>query len=97
MSQGPAATSVSVKRLKLVTFGDPGLHVGDGQGVTVVLRPGKPLALIVYLASSPHHTARRAHLIDLLWSDRDAKAGSGALRQTLWIGSSWTEMGFSQQ
>ena len=77
MSQSPTAAHDSTERLRLVTFGDPAMHVEERQGVTVVLKPGKPLALIVYLASSPHHTARRAHLIDLLWLDRDALVGGG--------------------
>ncbi len=33
MSQGPTAAHDATERLKLVTFGDLGLHVEEGQGL----------------------------------------------------------------
>jgi DNA-binding SARP family transcriptional activator len=46
--------------------------------------PGKPAALLAYLAAAPGRTASRDHLIDLLWSDRELEPARHALRQTLW-------------
>lgn len=48
------------------------------------LPPGKPLALLAYLACAPNSSATRPRLVDLLWSDVDLDAGKHALRQTLW-------------
>jgi len=50
----------------------------------VVLEPGKPLALIVYLALAPERSAMRAHLLELLWADMPHEAAQHALRQTIW-------------
>jgi DNA-binding SARP family transcriptional activator len=49
-----------------------------------LLTPGKPLALIIYLALAPRRTARREHLVDLLWADLPPDKARHALRQTLW-------------
>lgn len=46
--------------------------------------PGKPLALLVYLAHSPNRAAPRDHLVELLWSDVEPDAARHSLRQTLW-------------
>jgi len=51
---------------------------------TPLLTPGKPLALITYLALAPRRTARREHLVDLLWADLPPDKARHALRQTLW-------------
>lgn len=51
---------------------------------TPLLGPGKPLALLAYLACSPGRTASREHLIDLLWADADPDRARHALRQALW-------------
>lgn len=49
-----------------------------------LLGPGKPLAVLCYLALSPRRTATREHLIDLLWSDAEPDRARHVLRQTLW-------------
>ena len=49
-----------------------------------LLGPGKPLALLLYLHSSPSRSSSREHLTDLLWADLDPVAARHALRQTLW-------------
>lgn len=67
--------------LTLVTLG--GFALRDAQG-TQLLGPGKPLALLAYLAASPGRTASREHLIDLLWADADPERARHALRQSLW-------------
>lgn len=69
----------------LMTLGGFALHrsqrdAGDWQ----VFGPGKPLALIAYLAAGPGRTADRDQLVDLLWSDLDPDAGRHALRQAIW-------------
>ena len=56
----------------------------DGCDRELVLGPGKPLALLVYLHSAPTRSASREHLTDLLWADLDPTAARHALRQTLW-------------
>jgi DNA-binding SARP family transcriptional activator len=72
-------------RLVLRTLGDASLRRLDADACAVnALGPGKPLALVVYLACSPGRTATRDHLIDLLWANLDVKAARHALRQTLW-------------
>lgn len=48
------------------------------------LGPGKPLALLAYLACSPSRTASRDQLVDLLWADADPGRARHALRQALW-------------
>jgi DNA-binding SARP family transcriptional activator len=57
--------------------------LGDN-GVTPLLTPGKPLALLVYLAASPDRTASRDHFCDLLWADLEPDAARHSLRQTVW-------------
>lgn len=49
-----------------------------------ILTPGKPLALVTYLALAPRRTARREHLVDLLWADLAPDKARHALRQTIW-------------
>jgi DNA-binding SARP family transcriptional activator len=51
---------------------------------TVCLGPGKPLAVIAFLAFAPRHIASRESLCDLLWGDSDIEQSRPALRQTLW-------------
>lgn len=53
-------------------------------GPEPLLGPGKPLALLTYLACAPRRTVSREHLVDLLWSDLEPERGRHALRQTLW-------------
>ncbi len=66
--------------LRLVTLGRAALLTADN---TLVLGPGKPLALLSYLRSIQGRIATREHLIDLLWADSDPARGRAALRQTL--------------
>ena len=49
----------------------------------VLLRPGKPLALLIYLATSPGRCASREHLLNLLWADANPERGLRTLRQTV--------------
>ena len=69
----------------LTTLGAAALEsVRPGAERLPILGPGKPLALLVYLAASPGRSATREHLIDLLWADLELDAARHALRQTLW-------------
>jgi DNA-binding SARP family transcriptional activator len=58
-------------------------HLADPSGARR-LEPGKPLALLTYLALTPRHRAGREHLIDLLWSESEPTRARQALRQTVW-------------
>jgi DNA-binding SARP family transcriptional activator len=49
-----------------------------------ILVPGKPFAVVVFLASAPGRSASRDRLIDLLWANLDLDAARHGLRQTLW-------------
>lgn len=60
------------------------LAAGPAAPPATIFGPSKPLALIVYLASVPGHSATREFLIDLLWADLDPEAARHAFRQTLW-------------
>jgi len=56
---------------------------GDGQRDSL-LGPGKPLAVITYLAFAPGRTASREQLIDLLWADLEPDSAKHAVRQMIW-------------
>jgi DNA-binding SARP family transcriptional activator len=78
---GPAETNPA---FRLVTLGSASLlAASSGTSSKTLLRPGKPLALLIYLASSPERTASREHLINLLWADTDPERGLRTLRQTI--------------
>lgn len=75
----------SASPLRITTLGDDGrpnpeIRAANGG----VLGPGKPFALLVYLACSPRCTASRDQLVDLLWADIDPASGRHALRQATW-------------
>ncbi|HUR00755.1 MAG TPA: AAA family ATPase [Gemmatimonadaceae bacterium] len=72
-------------QLSLTSLGSASLtsYSLDGSAQKV-LRPGKPLALLIYLAASSHRTASREHLIDTLWADVEPERGLRTLRQTIW-------------
>lgn len=55
------------------------LIVADGTLVT----PGKPLALLAFLACARNHRATRGLVADLLWSDSSETQRRGSLRQAL--------------
>src|SRR5687767_11029220 len=72
-------------RLRLVTLGSPRLEISGAHGaLSVAIGPGKPLALITYLAFAPRQLASRDRLCDLLWGDRDIESARAQLRQALW-------------
>ena len=65
----------------LRSLGAAGLFAANG--TTLLLGPGKPLALLTYLAMAPGRQASRETLLDLLWSDLDQERARRALRQSL--------------
>ncbi len=74
-----------VPHLRLISLGAPRLEIlGTNGEATVCLGPGKPLAVIGFLAFAPRHIASRESLCDLLWGDSDIEQSRPALRQTLW-------------
>lgn len=70
--------------LSLRTLGAFSLDRLTGDGARdPILPPGKPLALVTYLALAPRRTASRAMLVDLLWANADPDRARQTLRQTL--------------
>lgn len=49
-----------------------------------LLGPGKPLALLAYLARLPGRRASRDTLLELLWGNVGQERGRSTLRQTVW-------------
>jgi DNA-binding SARP family transcriptional activator len=85
MPQGQRLTLPANARLILRTLGEAALgYAPPDTEPRQLLGPGKPLALLCYLAFSPRHTASREHLLDLLWADLDPARAQHALRQTVW-------------
>ncbi|MFA6167906.1 MAG: AAA family ATPase [Gemmatimonadaceae bacterium] len=70
----PGPTLHVLGRLELVA--------ADG---TVLLGPGKPLALLTYLRAQSMHSATRPHLVDLLWSDLEPERARANVRQALLV------------
>jgi hypothetical protein len=54
-----------------------------GRGVTCTPRARKARGLLAYLSLSPHYTASRREIVDLLWSDRGPDQARASLRQCL--------------
>lgn len=67
---------------RLLLLGPPSLTPTDPSHKA--LPPGKPLAVLAYLACAPGRSASREQLIDLLWSDAERDSARHTLRQTLW-------------
>jgi len=81
-SPGDPAPGRTASPLTLTTLGP--VQLVPPAGTSPLLAPGKPLALITYLALAPRRTARREHLVDLLWADLPPDKARHALRQTIW-------------
>jgi DNA-binding SARP family transcriptional activator len=80
MAIGFPETGRSAAPLALTTLGGASL----ASGADLLLAPGKPLALVTYLALAPGRSATREFLLDLLWADLGRDRARHALRQTLW-------------
>lgn len=72
---GPPSTPI------IRTLGTAGLYTGGKPDP--LLGPGKPLALLIYLALAPGRRVSREFLLDLLWADLEPERARGALRQVL--------------
>lgn len=81
MTAPDAADPLPPAPYRLQTLGSAGLY--DTTSGALLLGPGKPLALLTYLALSPGRRASREFLVDLLWADLDPDRGRAALRQIL--------------
>lgn len=81
MGQTSSASAAPDTPLTLITLGGARLLSATG---AECLGPGKPLALVTYLACSPRRAAAREHLVDLLWADLEPDKARHALRQTIW-------------
>lgn len=84
MPNTPSVDLPRAGRLALVTLGAAELYSHGDDGPVLIFGPGKPVALLAYLSASPGRSARREHLLDLLWSDVEPDAGRHALRQLVW-------------
>ncbi len=80
MATGFPESGSSAIPLALTTLGGASL----ASGADPLLAPGKPLALVTYLALAPGRSATREFLLDLLWADLGRDRARHALRQTLW-------------
>src|SRR6187401_3250180 len=67
--------------LHLRTLGHIGLY--DGRRSDLLLAPGKPLALLIYLCLTPGRRISRDFLLNLLWVDLEPDRARRALRQAL--------------
>ena len=81
MERAHLSPDVPAPAFVLRTLGGAGLNTAGGDDA--LLGPGKPFALLTYLALAPGRRASRETLIDLLWADIDAERARRALRQTL--------------
>ncbi len=68
--------------LELISFGPPTARVAGGAPHPEVLWR-KHLALLVYLALSPHKTRTRQHLLGLLWPEGEESAGRHSLNEAI--------------
>ena len=66
------------------TLGAPAVSV-DGGAPPPELLWRKNLALLVYLARSPHRTRSREHLIGVLWADKPETAARHSLREAVHV------------
>ena len=85
MAASQAGQQFTNTHLTLITLGGAALVYADAGTSGSILRPGKALALLVYLSSCPRRSASRDHLIDLLWADLKPDAARNALRQAIWF------------
>lgn len=68
--------------LELIAIGPPAARVGGAPAPAEVMWR-KHFALLIYLALSPHHSRSRAHLLALLWPDRDDSRARHSLNEAL--------------
>lgn len=81
MSHSAPSTSDRLSGVTLRTLGGAGLLI-DGEPEPI-LGPGKPFALLTYLALTPGRRSSREFLLDLLWADAEPERARNALRQVL--------------
>ncbi len=72
------------RRFTLHLLGATSLSEHRTEGSEPLLGPGKPLALLAFLALAPRRTASREQLIELLWADSETELARRSLRQALY-------------
>jgi DNA-binding SARP family transcriptional activator len=86
MLEGRSTPHPQASRLVLTTLGGAALTCPPGDDPEgTLLRPGKALALLIYLAACPRRSASRDHLMDLLWANLEPDRARGTLRQAVWF------------
>lgn len=76
----PSLSTAPETAVTLTLLGAFGLTQSDG---TIVLPPGKPLALLAYLVCSRNRRASRSVVAELLWGDSAEAPRRASLRQAL--------------
>lgn len=71
-------------RFSLHLLGATSLSEHRGGSTESLLGPGKPLALLTFLALAPRRTVLREQFIELLWADSDPEMARRSLRQALY-------------
>jgi DNA-binding SARP family transcriptional activator len=82
LTGGKGADKISVKMLRLLTFGGLGLDSGD-EAVVLRVRPQR-LALLAAVAGSGESGITRERLSSFFWPDSDEERARHSLRQTLY-------------
>lgn len=77
-------TAPPTASLRLRTLGVPLLERAIDEAWTPALRGGKPLALLIYLATLDGRAATREQLADLLWGDESPERSRASLRQAVY-------------
>ena len=81
MTSPPEIRPAPTASLLLRTLGAVGLY--DADQSALILGPGKPLAVLTYLALTPGRRISREFLTELLWADVEPDRARNALRQAL--------------
>ncbi|MGB7212307.1 MAG: AAA family ATPase [Gemmatimonadales bacterium] len=72
--------------IRIITLGRCAIEIrAETASTEHAFGPGKPFALMAYLAASPGRAAGRELLLDLLWSDADPERARNSLRQAIWL------------
>jgi DNA-binding SARP family transcriptional activator len=81
----PPSTGTAPILFRLITLGETRLlREIDGESAQDVLRGGKVIGLLIYLACQDGRTVAREELADLLWGDEAPENAKASLRQALY-------------
>ncbi len=84
MAEPPAAASPAPEspHLELICLGAPTARL-EGQRAPAGILGRRPLALLLYLALSPHRTRTRDHLVGVLWPEKEGRRAKHSLNETV--------------